>query len=544
MNCETADLSTDDIEQFKILKRISNDVNLNTKTVESNIKFEIDSISILSTVELNISLELIIFHIVEMNISFLLSLIDLNRLKMYFNNLINEMIHKISNTDIITNLQIDLKIQRHSIIRRYDHAFLLWEILTYSLIVEFIDENSCLLIEVELRRLHRRFDHLSARRLYEIFMRSGHIVEFRAIDQLNKYCHHCQVHEKSFERFNFSIRDADVEFNFNILMNILYIEIISENENKSVLHIVDEAIRFQIERWLRNISARHVWDQLRFCWINTYLRSSNVITSDVDKQFTSREFKHYADNMSITVKIVFIKTHHLIDMMKRYHESLRRVYSIIATEISEIDFELVLQMTFKIINDSIELNNLISILLVFEIYFRMIEMNTSSSIITQRAIVMKKIMKEVRKLNAMRQVNDVLNTRSESSITLIHDLSSNSFVLIFKENNIDQSDSWKEFFKLLNIQNESAIIELSNESTKLRSTSVKSYYQNNHTDDENSSSSSILSFSVFTSNMSSFIESQNDFIIDSTLSQSSNTISLIESQNNFIFDSIVRTLIH
>jgi hypothetical protein len=102
MNCETANLSTDDIKQFKILKRISNnDVKLNTKTVESNIKFEIDSISILSTVALNILLELIFFHIVEVNISFLLSLSDLNRLKMYLNNLINEMIQKIFD---ITNL--------------------------------------------------------------------------------------------------------------------------------------------------------------------------------------------------------------------------------------------------------------------------------------------------------------------------------------------------------------------------------------------------------------------------------------------------------
>jgi hypothetical protein len=135
MNCETADLSTNDIEQFKTLKRISNnEVKLNTQTVESNIKFEIDSTSILSTVALNISLRLIIFHIVKVNISFLLFLIDLNRLKMYFNNLINEMIQKILN--ITTNLQIDSKIRRHSIIRRYDHAFLLWEIFTYSLIVD------------------------------------------------------------------------------------------------------------------------------------------------------------------------------------------------------------------------------------------------------------------------------------------------------------------------------------------------------------------------------------------------------------------------
>jgi hypothetical protein len=89
-------------------------------------------------------------------------------------------------------------------------------------------------------------------------------------------------------------------------------------------------------------------------------------------------------------------------MMKRYHESLRRIYSIIVIEISEIDLELILQMTFKIINDSVELNDLISTLLIFEVYFRMIEMNVSFFTITQRVIVMKKIMKEVRKFNAIR----------------------------------------------------------------------------------------------------------------------------------------------
>jgi hypothetical protein len=252
MNCETTDLSTDDIEQFKTLKRISNnDVKLNTQTVESNIKFEIDCISLLSTVALNISLRLIIFHIVEVNISFLLSLIDLNRLKMYFNNLINEMIQKIldqtAKNQNVTNFQIDSKTRRHSIIRRYDHAFLLWKIFTYSLIIEFIDENSCLLIEIELRRLYRRFDHLSARRLYEILTRSDHDnVESRVIEHLSKYCHHCQLHEKSFERFSFSIRD-DAEFNFNILVNILYIEAKSD-ENKFVLHLMNEAIRFQVDR--------------------------------------------------------------------------------------------------------------------------------------------------------------------------------------------------------------------------------------------------------------------------------------------------------
>jgi hypothetical protein len=204
-------------------------------------------------------------------------------------------------------------------------------------------------------------------------------------------------------------------------------------------------------------------------------------------------------------------------MIKRYHESLRRVYSIITIEISKIDSELTLQITFKVINDSIKLNDLISTLLIFEVYLRIIEINVSSFIITQRIIVMKKTMNEVRKFNAIRQINDVLNIRNDS-ISLIHDLSLNSSVLIFRESNIDQSESWKALFKLLSIQNESAIIELSSESTKFRSTSVKSYYQNDdHADDENSTSS----LSVSTLNMPPFTKPQDDTTIDSIVPQPS-----------------------
>jgi hypothetical protein len=129
----------------------------------------------------------------------------------------------------------------------------------------------------------------------------------------------------------------------------------------------------------------------------------------------------------------FVETHHSIEMMKRYHDSLRRVYAIITIEISSIDFEIALQMTFKVINDSTELDELILTLLVFEAYFRMIEMNASSSTITQRAIAMKKAMKEVQKSIAIRQMNDVLNTRNDLIIILIHGLSLNSFVLVFRE---------------------------------------------------------------------------------------------------------------
>ncbi len=118
------------------------------------------------------------------------------------------------------------------------------------------------------------------------------------------------------------------------------------------------------------------------------------------------------------------------------------MYAIITTEISSIDLEIALQITFKVINDSIEFDELSLILLVFEAYFQMIEINVSLFTITQRAIVMQKAMKKVQKFIAIHQMNDALNSRNDFIIILIQKLSLNSFVLIFRESkDFNQSES-------------------------------------------------------------------------------------------------------
>ncbi len=70
--------------------------------------------------------------------------------------------------------QIDLKQDHDLIIRRYDHAFLFRKIFTQSLIIKFLDQNFCILTKTKLRRLHRRFEHFSIKRLYQILDRSNH----------------------------------------------------------------------------------------------------------------------------------------------------------------------------------------------------------------------------------------------------------------------------------------------------------------------------------------------------------------------------------
>ncbi len=115
------------MKQFKVLQRISDDIRL-SKSNQLTFKFEIENTKSVDSIKLETSFEMIILYIVKINISFLLSLVDLNRLNFYFNNLINELMQDRS---IIIIFQINMKNNHHSkndcysVIRRYKHVFLL-----------------------------------------------------------------------------------------------------------------------------------------------------------------------------------------------------------------------------------------------------------------------------------------------------------------------------------------------------------------------------------------------------------------------------------
>ena len=89
-----------------------------------------------------------------------------------------------------------------------------------------------------------------------------------------------------------------------------------------MLYLIDKIIRFQAGRWLKNVSAQHVWDQLLSCWNDIYLRPSDFVTANVSKQFIARAFKHYAANIDIIVKSALIEVYHSIGIVECYHRSL------------------------------------------------------------------------------------------------------------------------------------------------------------------------------------------------------------------------------
>jgi hypothetical protein len=167
----------------------------------------------------------------------------MNRLKVYFNNVTNSLIQMMKISDEILR-----KKRNFSVIRRFDHEFLLWKNFMQTYVNQFFDLNSCYLIKTELRQLHKRFDHSFIRKLHDLLKRFDHEVEKSVLEKLIKFCIFCQEHEKFSERFKFTLRN-DVKFNYSIIVDIMYID------NHLILHVVDETTRFQVAKWLQNVSV-------------------------------------------------------------------------------------------------------------------------------------------------------------------------------------------------------------------------------------------------------------------------------------------------
>jgi hypothetical protein len=239
IDSEASVRSTADYEQYlAFIKNIPIDLN-RTKTEAVNVQFEIESTFSLGSITIDTSMRLVKFHVIKTDTPFLLSLADMNRLKVYFNNIENTLFMTTKNRGL-------------PVIRRFGHGFLLWKnsYFLHSYITQSFEFNLCYLTDVELRQLHRRFGHSFILKLHDLLKRFDHEVEKAALKKLTKFCTFCQKYAKSSGRFKFTLKN-DVNFNYSVIVDVMYIE------NHPILHVVDEAIRFQAAKWLQNISAKH-----------------------------------------------------------------------------------------------------------------------------------------------------------------------------------------------------------------------------------------------------------------------------------------------
>jgi hypothetical protein len=101
--------------------KIDSFIDLNhIRTEAVNVQFDIESASSIESLTIDTPFEIVKFHVIKTDTSFLLSLADMNRLKVYFNNVINSLIQMMKISDEILR-----KKENFSVIRGFDHEFLL-----------------------------------------------------------------------------------------------------------------------------------------------------------------------------------------------------------------------------------------------------------------------------------------------------------------------------------------------------------------------------------------------------------------------------------
>jgi hypothetical protein len=398
------------------------------------------------TVRIHNPIGTVTYHVLGTPTPFLLCLADADRLGAYFNNVRNVIVRKDGTTV--------------PVVRKWGHPF--FNISTA--------EAASFFTETELRRLHRRFGHPRTERLHTMLTAAGHDVDTSVLEEIQKFCHFCQSHDRAPQRFKFTIKD-DSHFNYEIIIDVVRIN------NRDVLHVIDTDTSFQAAIFLKSMSARDAWDALCKCWINTYQGPPDYIVHDPGTNFASEDFRNRTKIVGAECRQMPVEAHWAVGKIERAHGPLRRAFNILRAELnSTTDDEDILQMAVKALNDTAGPNGLVPTLLVFGTYPRINADSPPSPDITQRADAVRKAMRMLRNERAKLNVNRAINTRNGPSTHDVLNLPLNSEIMVWRE-----KGGWKGPYKLKGIQGQDAIVDMENGPVTFRCTQTKPYNRLQHT---------------------------------------------------------------
>ncbi|RAL63276.1 hypothetical protein DID88_004352 [Monilinia fructigena] len=173
--------------QFKAWQKVSDAVIDTSRAGAANVKFgKGEGETSIGSVNVSMPFGVVEFHILQTDTPFLLSLTDMDRLKIAFDNRVN----------ILHTPDGDFPVYR-----RNDHPFLLWKINFNGFIQDSIQRNECYLTDVDLSTTTSTFRSPIGSEISQSLATSWYDESHSAIKHLTKYCEHCQLHGKSPGRF-------------------------------------------------------------------------------------------------------------------------------------------------------------------------------------------------------------------------------------------------------------------------------------------------------------------------------------------------------
>jgi hypothetical protein len=192
-----------------------------------------EPVELIGFVDMQTLIRIIIFHVLKALTLFLICFQNMNRLKVYFNNIINKTAS--------ANGRL-----RASIIRKWEHFWFFVSKL----------ESAAFFTNGKLKRLYRRFGHPAMGKLCILLKCAIHENHREAFIVIEKFCYYYQMKSPKPRCFKFILRN-NCEFNHEIFVDVLYLIFLP------ILQIVDQATSFQGARFLPLITIYNTWQTLK-----------------------------------------------------------------------------------------------------------------------------------------------------------------------------------------------------------------------------------------------------------------------------------------
>src|SRR6202042_243416 len=120
-----------------------------------------------------------------------------------------------------------------------------------------------------------------------------------------------------------------------------------------------------------SMSSKDLLEAIRYCWIDCYNGSPEILVHDAGTNFTSPEFQKTATSLAITTKCVPVEAHWSIGLIEQAHGAVRRAFEIITQELPHLSEENRLMMSFGAVNNTAGIDGRVPSLLVYGAYPRM-----------------------------------------------------------------------------------------------------------------------------------------------------------------------------
>ena len=166
----------------------------------------------------------------------------------------------------------------------------------------------------------------------------------------------------------------------------------------------------------------------------------------------------------------------MVGKVERAHKPLRRAYDIFKAKLAGqgVDKQTILKLAVKACNDTAGPNGLVPTLCVFGAYPKITWDDAPTPITVQRADAMRNAMRELRKIQAVRQIEDTRKSRNGPKCDHLHEIEIGGKVRVWREGH-QSKGKWTGPWELIDKNRETVVVNINGEHVDFRSTVVKKW---------------------------------------------------------------------